>query len=83
MNDIPPWSDTAKNLKPGIYRHFKGGEYRLVIPARDSESVEEVVVYQSLEDPEKVWVRPLAMFVETVSRDGYEGPRFSWLREED
>lgn len=83
MKDIPPWSDAAKNLKPGIYRHFKGDEYRVISPARDSETVEEVVVYQSLKGPEKVWVRPLAMFVETVSRDGYEGPRFSWLREED
>ena len=25
------------------------------------------------------WVRPAAMWQETVERDGYRGPRFSWV----
>jgi hypothetical protein len=81
MKDIPDWSNAAKNLKPGIYRHFKGDEYELIKVARNSETIEEVVVYQSLKYPDRVWVRPLAMFVEEVDRDGYQGPRFEFVRE--
>ena len=87
MDDIPPWSETAKNLKPGIYRHFKpnkekGDEYRLVSVARHSETGQELVIYQSLKFPDRIWARPLDMFVEHVRRASYEGPRFTWLREE-
>lgn len=80
MEDVPDWSEQAKDLKPGIYRHFKGDEYQVLQVARDSETTEEVVVYQSLKYPDRVWVRPLSMFVEEVSRDGYDGPRFTYLR---
>ena len=77
MEDIPDWSPEAQALDPGSkYRHFKGGEYHLLKVARDSETTEEVVVYESIEDPDRVWVRPLKMFTEEVRRDGYEGPRF-------
>ena len=77
MEGIPDWSLEAQALEPGSkYRHFKGGESQLVKIARDSETTEEVVVYESIDDSDRVWVRPLKMFVEEVSRDGYEGPRF-------
>lgn len=79
MDNIPPWSEASQNLQPGIYWHFKGGEYRLVKVARHSETGEEMVVYQSLLHPDRVWVRPLGMFIENVRRANYEGPRFTWL----
>lgn len=82
MRDVAPWSDEAKSLKPGIYRHFKGDEYRVIKVARHSETVEELVVYESLEYPDRVWVRPVKMFAENVQRDGYDGPRFTYLRED-
>jgi hypothetical protein len=81
MDDIPPWSEAAKAIKPGIYRHFKGDEYQLVRVARHSETGEEMVVYQSLKYPDRVWARPLTMFLEDVRRASYEGPRFLWVRE--
>ncbi len=72
-------SEEAKKLKPGIYKHFKGGMYRVLHVARDSEDRErELVVYQSL-DRGGVWVRPLKMFIEEVERDGYKGPRFAFV----
>ena len=37
-----------EELKPGVYRHFKGKDYRLLYVARHSETEEEMVVYQAL-----------------------------------
>ncbi len=80
MEDVPLWSKEAKALKPGVYKHFKGDEYRLVKVARHSETGEEMVIYQSLKYPDRVWARPLQMFIEPVRRASYEGPRFEFLR---
>ncbi len=68
-------------IQPGKYRHFKGGEYRVIGTARHSETMEELVVYQALYDDGSLWVRPAAMWLEQVVRDGYCGPRF--IRMED
>lgn len=62
---------------PGLYRHYKGGEYRVIGTARHSETDELMVVYRCLYDNDSLWVRPLAMFMETVLVDGVELPRFS------
>jgi hypothetical protein len=43
--------------------------------ATHSESEEPFVVYHRDGD-ERLWVRPVAMWTETVERDGYVGPRF-------
>ena len=61
---------------PGRYRHYKGGEYRVVGTARHSETGELLVVYRCLYDNDSLWVRPLAMFMETVTVAGLEVPRF-------
>ena len=63
-------------ILPGLYRHYKGGEYRVIGTARHSESDELLVVYRCLNDNESLWVRPLAMFLETVVVDDQELPRF-------
>ena len=62
---------------PGRYRHYKGGEYRVIGTARHSESDELLVVYRCLYDNNSLWVRPLAMFGETVIVDGQNVPRFT------
>ena len=61
---------------PGRYRHYKGGEYLVIGTARHSETDELLVVYRCLYDNNSLWVRPLAMFTETVRVDGQEQPRF-------
>lgn len=61
---------------PGRYRHYKGGEYQVVGTARHSETDELLVVYRCLYDNDSLWVRPLAMFLETVRVEGREQPRF-------
>ena len=67
------------DIKPGRYRHFKGGEYEVIGVARHSETMEELVVYQALYGERGLWVRPAAMWLEVVERDGKRFPRFTYL----
>ena len=71
-----------QEIKPGRYRHFKGMEYQVLYPARHSETMEPMVVYQALYGERGIWVRPAAMWSERVERDGYAGPRFRPIEEE-
>ncbi|MHC5067834.1 MAG: DUF1653 domain-containing protein [Planctomycetota bacterium] len=64
---------------PGRYRHFKGGEYEVIGVARHSEHDEALVVYRPLYGDGGLWVRPLAMFCQTVEHDGAVVPRFAPL----
>jgi hypothetical protein len=68
---------TVGMVKPGKYRHYKGGLYEVVGVARHSETEEELVVYRALYGEGGLWVRPRAMFDETVRVDGREEPRFT------
>ena len=70
------------SIQPGRYRHFKGNEYQVVGTARHSETLEEMVVYRALYGDGSLWVRPAAMWTETVDRDGYRGPRFYPVEDE-
>jgi hypothetical protein len=63
-------------IKPGRYRHYKGKDYEVIAVARHSETEEEMVVYRTLYGDFSLWVRPLKMFIETVSVEGQELPRF-------
>ncbi|QCU50186.1 DUF1653 domain-containing protein [Burkholderia pseudomallei] len=59
------------------HRHYKGGLYRVIGVARHSETEERLVVYEQLRPKERsLWVRPEAMFEETLA-DGT--PRFRKL----
>ncbi|ABN86268.1 conserved hypothetical protein [Burkholderia pseudomallei 668] len=59
------------------HRHYKGGLYRVIGVARHSETEERLVVYEQLWPKERsLWVRPEAMFEETLA-DGT--PRFRKL----
>jgi len=71
------------NLKLGKYKHFKGGEYRVLGIAKHSETLEDFVVYEPLYENKtsKLWVRPLAMFIELVEVEGKKVPRFEYLGE--
>jgi hypothetical protein len=73
MSDLPALPDLA----PGRYRHYKGRDYDVVGVARHSETLEAVVVYRPLYGEGALWVRPYAMFVETVVVEGREVPRFA------
>ena len=68
-------------LKPGKYRHFKGGEYELIGVAQHSETLEPMVVYRALYGNGGLWVRPAAMWNEIVEKNDYCGPRFQPIDE--
>ena len=52
----------------GVYRHFKGMEVTVLMTAKDSETLEELVVYSH--DGE-VWVRPKEEFLSEVDHNKY------------
>ena len=61
------------------FRHFKGNIYRIEGFAKDSETLEEMVVYRALYGEQGLWVRPAKMFFETIERDGKTMKRFEPL----
>jgi len=69
-------------IRTGIYRHFKGNLYEVLDIARHSETLQDYVVYRALYGERGLWVRPLAMFLETVERDGRVQSRFEFVGEE-
>jgi hypothetical protein len=63
-------------IQPGRYRHYKGNEYTVVGVARHSETLQELVVYRQEYGERGLWVRPAAMFAETVEVNGKSVLRF-------
>ena len=65
-------------IQPGLYKHYKGNFYEVIGTARHSETGEALVIYKAsyLPEGENLWVRPAAMFSETVIVDGVEKTRF-------
>jgi hypothetical protein len=70
-------------IQPGRYRHYKGNEYTVLGVARHSETLEELVVYRQEYGEQGLWVRPAAMFAETVVVEGQSQPRFRRVDSEE
>lgn len=73
----------VESIRPGIYRHYKGPEYRVMNLVRHSETEEVLVHYECLypNPAGQFWVRPLKMFNETVEIEGKTIPRFRYIRD--
>ncbi len=67
---------SEQSVKPGFYRHYKGGRYEVIDTAIHSETLEPMVVYRPLYGEGKLWVRPAQMFFETVLVNGESQLRF-------
>jgi len=76
---IPPLSPEAQKIQMGVYEHYKGGEYEVIAVARDSEDMDEYVVYRTQFPPYDTWIRPVSEFCEVVQIDGEIVPRFSLI----
>jgi hypothetical protein len=74
-DDLPPLPETPL----GRYRHYKGKEYEVIGVVRHSETHEPLVLYKPLYNASGLWVRPHAMFFESVTIDGVTQPRFRKL----
>ena len=70
-------------MKTGIYEHYKGKKCRVIGVAKHSETLEDLIVYESLYDNKtsKLWVRPISMFEEEIEVEGKKVPRFKFLSE--
>lgn len=76
--------DDIPVIKEGLYRHYKGGLYRVLGVGCHTETLEYYVVYAPAEPKEgipKMWLRPYEMFVETITVDGKTCPRFEKISE--
>jgi hypothetical protein len=72
---MPPLLETPK----GLYKHYKGMLYEVIGTVRHSESLEPMTLYRALYGDFGLWVRPAAMFNETVVIDGVKQKRFTEL----
>ena len=68
---------------PGLYRHYKGNLYEVLDTVRHSETLEPMTLYRALYGERGLWVRPAAMFGETVVINGKEQPRFAKVAAEE
>ena len=75
--------EAVHRIPCGRWRHFKGGEYAVLGIARDSETLEPVVVYRALYGERRLWVRPADMWLESVEREGKHIPRFTYVGESE
>lgn len=76
-----PFSIQSKSIKKEIYEHYKGNIYKVIGVGRRRESLEKMMIYQDCSDKSKWWIRPLDLFLETISIENKNVPRFRFLRE--
>jgi len=71
------------SFSTGTYQHYKGNKYLVLGIAKHSETKEDLVVYVTLYENNmaSMWVRPLAMFTQTIVIDGKSVPRFKKINE--
>lgn len=63
--------------KERYFQHFRGDKYKLIGFGQDTETLEEVVIYQELYGMQKYWVRPYNIFFSKIKGDdGNEVERF-------
>lgn len=68
-------------IKLGIYRHYKGNMYKVLYIAKHSETLEDMVIYQDVNDPDKIWARPTSMWDDVIEIDGKIVKRFELMEE--
>ncbi len=69
-------------LEKGLYRHYKGNLYEVMMTAQHSETEEWMVVYKALYGEEGIWVRPYEMFIDYVNIEGKKLKRFTFVEED-
>lgn len=78
-----PNSQPRPQLKPGIYEHYKGKRYLVLMTATLESTLEPHVVYVPLYDAGEyatAWLRPLDDFTASVEVHGVIRPRFRFVK---
>ncbi len=70
------YEEAIQAIPPGRYRHFKGNLYEVIGIAKHSETEEPMVVYKALYGDGGLWIRPVDMWNQMISRDGKTVRRF-------
>jgi hypothetical protein len=70
LQKFKPNPNNREIKKRNIFRHFKGHIYEIMNIGKDSETQEDVVIYENMETGD-IWVRPLKMFLEPVDKQKY------------
>lgn len=80
----PLWKKMLKErglTKSRYFEHFKGGKYKLIGFGKDSETLEDVVIYQALYGAGQIWVRPYDIFFSKAKdENGNEVDRFKEIK---
>lgn len=66
-------------VRLGLYEHYKKKPYQLIAIAKNSDTMEDFVVYQALYGEHLVWVKPAVHFFGEVEVAGVRQPRFRFL----
>ena len=66
-------------IKLGTYRHYKGNTYKVLHIAKHSETFEDMVIYQDVNAPDKIWARPASMWNDDIEIDGRTVKRFALI----
>ena len=74
-----------EHLQTGKYQHYKGKYYEVIGQVRNSETLEEMILYRALYESadfgkDALWVRPKKMFFENILIDGIQTPRFKFIQ---
>lgn len=57
--------------KATTFRHFKGHEYKIVTIAKDSDNLNDIVVYQGQYDNKPCWTREIEEFFSKTDKTKY------------
>jgi len=72
-------------LPGAVYKHYKGGLYNVIGTKKLSDYKEEHVLYNSISQPRRAWLRPKSMFLGLVDSDEYRFEGVSnipeWIKE--
>ena len=65
----------------GVYKHYKGNFYKVLAVGKHTETLDELVVYQSSYGDHQVWGRPQYMWNETLEYNGKIVKRFELVKD--
>ena len=52
-------------------RHFKNKDYKIITIAKDSDTLEDIVIYQSVKNEKECWTREINEFFSKVDKEKY------------